>query len=56
VTRRRNAPQKHQAKQRAVLETAVAFHRAGKLDDAAAAYRKILTADPTQADVPSLLG
>ena len=41
---------------RAALESAVALHRAGKLAEAAAAYRQVLAADPTQADALSLLG
>lgn len=39
-----------------VLETALADHRAGRVDQAAAAYRQILEADPDNANALHLLG
>jgi tetratricopeptide (TPR) repeat protein len=38
------------------LEAAVAHHRAGRLDRAAAGYRKILNRDPSHCDALNLLG
>ena len=38
------------------LETAIAHHKAGRLDEAAALYRKILATDPDSADANHLLG
>jgi tetratricopeptide (TPR) repeat protein len=40
----------------ALIETAVADHRAGRLAEAAAAYRRILAADPDHAEALHLLG
>lgn len=41
---------------RAALDRAVALHRAGRLDDAAAAYDEVLARDPDNADALNLLG
>ena len=38
------------------LETAIAHHKAGRLDEAVALYRKILATDPDSADANYLLG
>ncbi|HEX2852286.1 MAG TPA: tetratricopeptide repeat protein [Opitutaceae bacterium] len=40
----------------ALLASAVAHHRAGRLDEAAAIYRQVLTGDPRQPDALHLLG
>jgi len=44
------------AAQVAALEAALAHHRAGRIDEAAAIYRRVLVAEPRNADALHLLG